>query len=132
MKYLLDTSVIISYLRSDQAVIDDLRSRREEGLAVNAVTVGELYEGVFLLASPSRSSEAEQILVEFLAEISILVVDEAIGRVFGQERAKLRRAGTLMGDLDLFIGCTALYHDLTLLTSDRDFERMDNLSQVVV
>ena len=130
MSFLLDTSVVIAYFRRDQAVIDDLRSRRHQGLAVSAVSVGELYEGVFLLASPSRSAAAELILVEFLSEISVLPVDDAIGRLFGQERARLRRAGNPMSDIDLLIAATALHHGLTLLTSDRDFERLEQLQSI--
>ena len=129
MSFLVDTSVIISYLRRDQRIIDDLRSRRREGLAVSAISVGELYEGVFL-ALPPHATEAEGILAGFLREVSVLAIDEEIGRIFGRERARLRQAGRPMNDLDLLIASTALHHDLTLLTSDRDFERLGNLRTI--
>lgn len=110
-------------------IIDELRSRRIEGLAVSAISVGELYEGVFL-SPPPRSSEAERVLTGFLRQVSVLVVNQEIGSVFGRERARLRQAGRPMSDLDLLIASTALHHDLTLLTSDRDFERMSNLRAI--
>ena len=35
-----------------------------------------------------------------------------------------------MSDLDLLIAATALRHDLTLLTADRDFERVEHLNTI--
>ena len=127
MRYLLDTSQVVYYLRQKQGVVDDLQSRKSEGLAVSAISVAELYEGVFRATDPE---EAERVLKGFLSEVTVLVVDEEIGRVFGQERAKLRQVGTPMSDLDLLIAATALRHDLTLLTADRDFERVENLNTI--
>jgi len=35
-----------------------------------------------------------------------------------------------MSDLDLLIAATALRHDLTLFTADRDFERLEHLDTI--
>jgi predicted nucleic acid-binding protein len=41
---------------------------------------------------------------------------------------RLRAAGMLVGDLDLFIGVTAIHHDLTLLSNNRrHFDRIEGL-----
>lgn len=127
MKYLLDTSQIVYYLRQEQHVVDALESRKQEGLAVSVVSVAELYEGVF---RASDSQEAERVLQDFLSEVAILEVDEGVARVFGQERARLRQAGTPISDLDLLIAATALHYGLTVLTSDRAFERVENLNAI--
>ena len=127
MRYLLDTNQVVYYLRQEQRVVDDLQSRKQEGLAVSAVTVAELYEGIFRATDPIA---AEQVLRNFLSEVVILPVDEDIGRLFGQERARLRQAGMLMSDLDLLIAATALHHNMTLLTEDRAFDRVQNLNVI--
>ena len=58
----------------------------------------------------------------------MLGIDEAISKVLGRERGRLRATGTLIGDLDLMIGATALHHNLTLLTNNRShFERIEGL-----
>jgi tRNA(fMet)-specific endonuclease VapC len=127
MKYLLDTNQIVYYLRQEQRVVDDLQSRKQEGLAVSAISVGELYEGIFRATDPAA---AEQVLRNFLSEVTVVPVDEEIGRVFGQERARLRQVGLLMSDLDLLIAATALHNDLTLLTADQAFDRVQNLNVI--
>ena len=35
-----------------------------------------------------------------------------------------------MSDLDLLIAATALRHDLTVLTADHDFERVENVNTI--
>ena len=127
MKYLLDTNQVVYYLRQEARVVDDLQSRKKEGLAVSIISVAELYEGIFRASNPE---EAERGLKEFLSEATVLSVDEDTARIFGQERARLRQVGRPMSDLDLLIAATALRHDLTLLTADRDFERVENLTTI--
>jgi len=125
MKYLLDTSEAIYYLRGERRVVDDLQLRKSEGLAASIISVAELYEEVFRSRNPRA---AERAVTEFLGDVSVLGIDEGIARLFGRERAKLRQSGTLIGDMDILIASTALYHGLTLLTSDTDFRRVENLN----
>jgi tRNA(fMet)-specific endonuclease VapC len=127
MRYLLDTNQIVHYLRQEQRVVDDLQSRKQEGLAVSVISVAELYEGIFRAIDPEA---AEQVLRNFLSEVTVLPVDEEIGRVFGQERARLRQVGLIMSDLDLLIAATALHNDLTLLTADQAFDRVQDLNVI--
>jgi tRNA(fMet)-specific endonuclease VapC len=127
MRYLLDTNQIVYYLRQEQRVVDELQSRKQEGLAVSVISVAELYEGIFRAIDPEA---AEQVLRNFLSEVTVLPVDEEIGRVFGQERARLRQVGLIMSDLDLLIAATALHNDLTLLTADQAFDRVQDLNVI--
>ncbi len=125
MKYLLDTSWVIHYLRGEERVVKKLLSLREEGLAASMITLAELYEGVFRSINPVL---AEESLKDFLTGISILGMDEEVCKIFGRERARLRKLGKPIGDLDLLIASTCLRYDLTLLTDDtREFERVENL-----
>jgi tRNA(fMet)-specific endonuclease VapC len=55
-------------------------------------------------------------------------VSEPVARIFGEQRAKLRRQNLLIGDIDLLIAATCLHHNLTLLTTNpRHFERVEGL-----
>lgn len=127
MKYLVDTTWIIEYLRGNQAIIQRLQSLRNEGLAVAVVSIAELYEGVFRSNNPSGN---EAILKDFLQGVTVLGIDEEVCIVFGREMAKLRQTGMSIGDMDLLIASTALHHNLALLTLDRDFERVGNLQTI--
>ncbi len=72
----------------------------------------------------------ETILKDFLTGVTILGIDEEVCIIFGREMARLRQAGMAVGDMDVLIAATALRHDLTLLTADRDFERVENLTTI--
>jgi len=73
-------------------------------------------------------AESEQKLADFLSGVEIVALEDGICRTFGGERGRLRKERILIGDFDLLIGATCLYHTLTLLTNNtRHFERVHNL-----
>ena len=126
MSNLLDTDWAIDCLnRVPQTMrrVDELRPR---GIAISIISVAEIYEGVLNGYEPER---AEKELRDFLDAFTIIEVNVPICRIFGAQRARLRRAGTPIHDLDLLIGATALYHNLTLLTNNRrHFGRLPGLT----
>lgn len=63
----------------------------------------------------------------FLNTVTVLGIDEDISVRFGREKSRLSQRGMVVGDIDLLIAATALHHDLTLLTSDSDFQRVEGL-----
>jgi len=125
MKYLVDTTWIIEYLRGNQEIVQSLDSYRDEGLAVAIISVAELYEGVYRSSDPSGN---ENRLSDFLSGVMVLGIDEDVCRVFGRERARLLQIGMAVGDMDLVIAAVALRDDLTVLTRDNDFLRVENLN----
>jgi tRNA(fMet)-specific endonuclease VapC len=125
MRYLLDTDWVIHYLNAHQGIVERLHGLIDEGLGLSIISLAELYEGVYYSRDPEGD---EQDLNNFLRGIRVLGVDEAICKIFGKERGRLRAAGMLVGDLDLLIGATAIHHDLTLLSNNhRHFDRIEGL-----
>jgi len=125
LHYLVDTDWVVHYLKGRQPFVERLQSLQEQGLAISVITLGELYEGVYGASEPEKK---EQGLKDFLQGVTVLGLDEETCRIFGKERRRLRRTGSLPGDMDLFIGATALQHHLTVLTNNRNhFERIENL-----
>jgi tRNA(fMet)-specific endonuclease VapC len=123
--YLIDTDWIIHYLLGAPLIKKELRRLKPEGLAVSVISLAEVYEGVFYSRDPEASQKG---FAEFLENVSVLGVDEDICQVFAKERGKLRKRGTLIGDFDLMIASTCLFHEVTLLTNNvRHFERIDGL-----
>ena len=89
------------------------------------IALAELYEGVYYSRDPEAS---ETKLNDFLDSVSMVGVDEETARIFGRERGRLRRAGAIIGDMDLMIAATALQYNLTLLTNNRrHFDRIEGL-----
>ena len=89
--------------------------------------MAEFYEGVFRSTKPAGN---ETILKDFLTGVTVLGIDKEVCIIFGREMARLRQVGRAVGDMHVLIAATALRHDLTVLTADRDFERVENLNTI--
>ena len=131
MKYLVDSDWVVYDLRGVTAVTQKLDTLAPDGLALSIMTVAEIYEGFYNSRNPA---EGEARFRQFLSRnVTVLTINEEICRVFARERARLRRQGTRIEDLDLFIGATALQHNLIVLTNNRrDFERVQGLEIISI
>ena len=129
MQYLVDTDWAINYLQRRRRALRQLDALLPQGVGLSIVSLGEIYEGLLGARDRERS---ERDLQSFLGEIQDVVpLDEQICRIFAEERRRLRLAGQRIEDLDIFIGATAIRHNLTLLTNNRrHFERMRGLDIV--
>lgn len=123
--YLIDTDWVIHYLNGHRGVVEKLRSLRQEGLAISAVSLAELYEGVYYSTNPASNEEA---LREFLTGVSVLAIEEEVCKIFGKERGRLRQQKRMIGDIDLFIASSCLHYAATLLTNnERHFQAIEGL-----
>lgn len=125
LAFLVDTDWAVHWLHSNERIRRRMEKLRNQGLALSAVSLAELWEGVHYSRDPK---ESERGLHDFLRRVSFLGVDEETCKLFGKERGRLRAEGKLVADFDLMIGVTARQHDLTLLTNNRrHFENIEGL-----
>ena len=130
MKYLVDTDWIILHFRGNRGVARRIEELMPDGIGLSVVSMGELYEGVYRASDPESSERALQLV---LSDIDVVGIDDDVCRIFGQQRGRLRATNALIGDTDLWIGATAMRHDLTLLTNNRrHFERIAGLGIISV
>ena len=114
--YLLDTNICIHSLKGDAAVNARLRAVGLTSCFLSEVTKAELLYGIARSAPERQSANRQQF--EALCQSfdgRILPIGGAL-ETFGQQKARLRAMGRMVEDFDLLIGCTALAHDLTLVT----------------
>lgn len=123
--YLVDTSIIISYLQGKSDVVKLLNDMEGE-LASSYICLAELYEGV---SRVKNKLEIEKSITDFFKSLSKLyTVDEKVAKQFGEIRAKLKIEGQVIEDIDIFIAATCLVYDLTLITHNvKHFSRINNL-----
>lgn len=125
MSLLVDTDWLIDGLRGQPTALSVFEARREEGLGVSMVTVGEVYESAY--SSPQSDTHIAT-LHAFLALFTVLPINDETMRHFGRLRAMLRQGGNLIPDFDLLIAATAIENGLVLLTRNRrHFERIPGL-----
>ena len=125
MQYLLDSDWAIQILNGIKPAELRVQELRPLGVAISAVSVGEIFDGVFGARDPIQREAA---LLDLLEHHEVLPVDAAVARIFGRERRRLRLIGLPIDSMDILIAATALRHDLTILTNNRrHFERFDAL-----
>jgi len=109
-RFLLDTDVIIEYLRGRDEAIRYVESL-EGGFYVSAITVAELYSGV-------KGTDEESALERFLDAFEIIPVDRALARLGGLCRQRYQPAhGT--GLADAIVAMSAESADAALVTFNR-------------
>ena len=125
LSYLVDTDWAVHWLHSNERIRRRMEELRGQGLALSAVSLAELWEGVHYSRDPLQSEHG---LNDFLRRVSFVSIDEETCKLFGKERGRLRAAGKHLADFDLIIGVTARQHELTLLTNNRrHFENIEGL-----
>ena len=128
MAYLFDTDAISEVLRSRpaQRYVEWLGEVPRDQQYTSAVVIGELYKGAF--RSAARERHLNSIEERVLPAVTVLPYDVATARVYGEVRARLEEAGTVLADADLQIAATAIHHGLELVTANlRHFERVEGL-----
>ncbi len=94
-----------------------------ERLAIPAPALTEFLVGAFHQGG-RRLSEA----LAFVSELEVLETTQAISIDAASLGGECSRRGTPVGALDLLIAATAKHHHASLLSRDKDFARVPNLT----
>jgi tRNA(fMet)-specific endonuclease VapC len=125
LTFMVETDWAVHWLRGNEQILERLSKLRKRGLGLSIISLAELYAGVH---RSTDISEAREALEDFLSLVTILGVKEEICQIFGEENARLRKAGQIIEDFDLLIAATCLHHNLKLLTNNRrHFQRIEGL-----
>lgn len=126
MKYLVDINACIAILKGSS---EELRRRLDhvgpQNVAICSVVKAELLYG----ARKSMKIEHNLLQVSAFCEgLKSYPFDDAAAEFYGINRAILERAGTSVGNADLFISSIALANDLVVLTrNQKEFIRVPGL-----
>jgi len=124
MSFLLDTNICSVYLKGDGRVFNRF-IQHSGGLSISAIAAGELYSWVY---RANTKRERLNGLLDLLSDLRFIPVDHEVAQKFGQIRAALLDQGHPTPEIDLLIACTALVHDLTLVTHNiQDFAHVPGL-----
>jgi predicted nucleic acid-binding protein len=131
-RYLLDTGPLTAFLlgrTAARALIRPWSARREVDTSI--VTYAEVVE--YLKSFPNFSTRRRE-LRALLHRITPLPLTYAVLERYADVRRRLRppHGPGVIGDIDTLIAATALEHDLTVVTTDGDFQRVPGLKVRVV
>lgn len=126
MKYLLDTTICVFFLRGKLDGNETMRSKGRENCYISEITVAELRYGAENSNDVLQSNRAVD---DFLQGLQIVPIFGCIHR-YAKEKVRLKKLGHPMhDDFDLLIGVTAVENNMTLVTDNiRHFQRLENIT----
>jgi tRNA(fMet)-specific endonuclease VapC len=127
--YLLDTNVLVHLVRGD-AVWTRVRATYQPLLIeprpiVSVVAFGELRSLALQFNWKAEKIDQMEFYLAYLQRVSI--DDSEIIRAYSVIDAHLQRTGQTLGKNDVWIAATAAVTGARLLTTDKDFDRLDPL-----
>ena len=125
MRFLLDTNAWIHYFKDVTGpVADHLRTTDVDDIVTCSVVWAELLHGA---TKYERRDRRVALIYQTLSPFVDFPFDQAAANCYADVRDQLERRGEVIGPYDLQIAAIALVHDLTVVTSNGEFRRVDGL-----
>jgi len=144
ISYLIDTNHCSDLIQGVPQVVNSFKQRINSVIGVSVITYAELC----YMAEKSKRVESNRTIVEaFIQDVDLYLIDRMTVQIYSKlkadvfnyfaprEKAKRRKVtiNTLgFSDHDLWIAATALQHDLTLVSADSDFRRMQKIQSFLL
>ena len=124
-RYLLDTDIVVFFLRNNRKVYEHIRVLSPQQVFVSDVTVAELEYGNHC---SGRYEENKAMLDNFLMQVNVVPFADAIP-LYAKERYRLRRSGLSIMDFDLVIACTSIVNNMIMVTNNaKHFKRVEGIT----
>jgi tRNA(fMet)-specific endonuclease VapC len=125
-RYLLDTNHLSAAVNPRSSLRERLREAHRKGFTLGTClpVLGELEIGFQQTPDPERNRQALQVVRR---HVRLWPLDEPLARLYGEIYHALRRRGRVLSPIDIMLAALCRHRDLTLLTSDRDFEALPEL-----
>ena len=121
MTFLLDTNIVIAALNREAAVEGQIAGKT---IFLGSIVLGELYYGA---RKSIRTTENLAKIEAFTANYPILNCDKQTADQYGLLKQALEIKGGIIPENDMWIAALAKQHNLTLVTRDEHFKRVDGL-----
>lgn len=118
MKYLIDTNIVIAYLRGKITNVNKAKTLIKQGCGISAISLAELYHG----AEKSSQTIANYQRIERFLKIPVvkeIFLDKQIAKIYGKLIKELEIKGMKLDSMDVLIAATAKANNLTILTEDK-------------
>ena len=125
---LADTSFLVDLMRRDRSALNLYLNFEQQGIALSttAITAMELFKGAYVSGNRNNLVKVRTILELF----TLLPVDETVYEAFGRIAAGLCISGNPIGEFDEVIAAIALCNDGEIITRDRHFEKIPELTVI--
>lgn len=125
-KSLLDTSILIAFLRGEKSVVARIESYLDyfDGLSLSIITYYEILRGLKYIGNKRELRDFE----DLMDKSEIISLDREIIRKASEIYVELKEKGELIGDADILIAASCLFKNMVLVTDDEEhFGRIKEL-----
>lgn len=129
-KVLVNSNYLIDYLRGKnytKKFIDNVRKRNIEA-SISVITLFELFTGAFLSSNQVKRLEEVELLIQWF---NIADINKEVVYVASKIFVDLKSKGKLVDIRDILIVSCAVYHNLSLLTKNKEhFKNIEELKLI--
>ena len=126
--YILDSDILIYFLKGKHDVVRKLVTIPEENLFTTRINYAELFFGAY---NSSKPSENLKIISSFLENFKILEFDKVSSEIFAKIKSQLKQKGLIIPDMDLMIASISIRNNFTLVSNNiKHFKRIRKLKLV--
>ena len=123
-RLLLDTNIVIALLNGDGTIPPRLNAAEMVGISVTVI--GELLYGA---KKSHHVQDNINKIKRFVHRCSIYSVNEDTAEFYSTIKAELTKKGNPIPENDIWIAATARQNDLTLVTGDGHFDKVQHLNR---
>lgn len=124
-KYLIDSDILIYFLKGKQEVVERLSQIPIDDLYISRINYTELIYGAY---NSSKINQNLKVIEPFLDSFKVLEFTKISSLIFAKEKARLKKNGNIIADMDLMIASIAIENDCTLISNNiKHFDRVQNL-----
>lgn len=118
-KYLVDSSILIPYIRQNQAIIARLNSL--QNTYISPTIIAEIAFGALRSRDPQDGMQKVHNIMNQMPSVDII---PAMGLTFALMKNNLVMRNQLIPDSDIWIAVTAMAYSMTLIARDAHFSRL--------
>lgn len=124
-KYLVDSDILIYFLKGKQEVVQKLSQIPIDDLYISRINYTELIYGAY---NSAKINQNLKVIEPFLDSFTVLEFTKESSLIFAKEKARLKKSGNIIADMDLMIASIAIANDCTLISNNiKYFNRIQNL-----
>ncbi len=125
-EYILDSNILIYFLKGQKDVIQKVISLSKDDLYITIINYTELLYGIY---NSNKITQNKEKILPFLENFKILSFDKNSSEIFAKLKAKLKKNGNIVADMDLMIASIAISNNAILFTNNlKHFSRIEGLN----
>jgi predicted nucleic acid-binding protein len=124
-KYILDSDILIYFLKGDKDTIKKVISLPNDELYITIINYTELLYGIY---NSNKINQNKEKILPFLENFKILQFDKRSSEIFAKLKVKLKKQGNIIADMDLMIASIAIANKAILFSNNlKHFKRIKEL-----